>query len=311
MKNLLLPILILLIQGCAPKSYLVQEPVPSNTTYKATSTEFSKSLSIKDSRSEDHKVFSHGVLNAELLIANKIPLNPINYLKKNTELELLKRGIPVSLDAKESLDINVQTLVMKNHRANGFSPFVTFTFLKADVDIDGKKEPISVFIRRGKVPVWSFDEIIQPTFNEPLSLLVKEFTAKINTLVYKQKISDADVLKLSDKIKNGGTYLDVYQLGFGNNKSAIAYLKELTKSKHEYKRQAAISSLGILKAENEFDYLASLYQNSSSWPDKAMVLKAIGDLRIQKGIDFLKSKQEAFTKEPKKYWLKDLVNLYI
>lgn len=311
MKKLILPALILFIQGCAPTSYLVKEPVSSNVSYEVTGAEKSKSLSINDSRTDNNKAFSYGVLNVELLTAKNKPLVPINFLKRNTELELLNRGIPVSLDSKESLDINVHTLVMKNHRVNGFSPFVTFTLLKADVEINGKKEPISVFVRRGKVPVWSFNEIIQPTLNEPLALLVKEFTAKINALAYQQKISNADVIKLSNKIKSGGTYLDVYELGFGNNKSAIAHLKELTKSKDEYMRQAAISSLGILKAESEFSYLTSLYQESSAWADKAMVLKALGDLRTNESINFLKKEKLSFENESKKYWVNDLINLYI
>ena len=49
--------------------------------------------------------------------------------------------------------------------------------------------------------MWSFDEIIEPTLNEPLSLLVKELTAKINAVVYKQSISDANVAMLIKKIK--------------------------------------------------------------------------------------------------------------
>lgn len=310
MKNLLLPVIVIALQACAPKSYLVQEPVPSNVTYEKSTIASSQPLIFSDSRSAENKKFSYGILNADLLIAGKA-LQPIEYLKRNAEIELLKRGIPASLDDNNALNVDIKTMEMKNHRLNGFSPFVTFTFLKADIDVSGKKEPIAVFIRRGKVPVWSFDEIIQPTLNEPLDLLVKEFTAKVNANVYGQKISDEEVNKLIKKINNGGTYLDVYQLGFGNNKSAAVFLKELTKSSDEYKRQAAISSLGILKIESEFEYLKSLYANGGSWADKAMALKAIGDLRTSAAIDFLKQEQKSFATDPKKYWVNDLVNLYI
>lgn len=314
MKKLILSAIFICIQGCAPSSYLVKVPTPSSVAYKSSNITSSQALMVNDSRAEDEKVFSSGVLNAELKL-DGTPMDPISYLKKNTELEFLSRGIPVNIDSDDSLGLEVHKLQMINHRSNGFSPFVTFTFLKADINVGDKKEPISIFIRRGKVPVWSFDEIIEPTLNEPLSLLVKELTAKINSIVYKQSISDMDVELLIKKIKTTAkgkaTYLDVYQLGFGNNPSAIPYLKELTSSADEYKRQAAISSLGILKAVDEIDFLKSLYVNAKSWADKAMSLKAIGDLGTDKGMKFLKQEKVVFAEDAKKYWVNDLVNLYL
>ena len=316
MKKLVLIASFILIQGCAPTSYLVKTPTPSTISYKNIDITSSKNLVVQDNRANEEKVFSSGILNAELKV-NGAPIDPIGYLKKNTELELLNRGIPVNIDSDDALDIHVQKFKMVNHRSNGFSPFVTFTYLKVDVNAGDKKESIGVFIRRGKVPVWSFDEIIEPTLNEPLSLVVKELTAKINSLFYKQSISDADVVALIQKIKTKtkgkgkATYLDVYQLGFGNNQTAIPYLKELASSKSEYRRQAAISSLGILKAVNELEFLKSTYNDGNSWTDKAMSLKAIGDLGTEDAILFLKQEQAAFENEDKKNWVNELVNLYL
>jgi hypothetical protein len=316
MKILIILTSFIFIQGCAPSSYLVKTPTPSLVTYKTSKITTSQALAVNDNRAEDEKKFNSGILEAELMIDGTL-IDPIGYIKKNTELEFLSRGIPVNLDSSDSLDIDVHKFQMINHRTSGFSPFVTFTFLKADINLGNKKEPIGIFIRRGKVPVWSFDEIIEPTLNEPLSLLVKELTAKINAAVYKQSISDTDVelliTKIKTQIKGEGkaTYLDVYQLGFGNNHSAIPFLKELTNSTDEYKRQAAISSLGILKAVNELDFLKSSYVNGNSWADKAMSLKAIGDLGTDKAIAFLKQEKETFTDDAKKYWVNDLVDLYL
>lgn len=314
MKKLILLAGFVFIQGCAPTSYIVKTPTPSNIAYIDADNVASKKLVVNDSRAEDEKVFSTGVLSAELKMGAN-PIEPIGYLKKNTELELLARGIPVSIESSEALDIDVQKLYMKNHRLNGFSPFVTFTYLKADIVNGDVKTPVGIFIRRGKVPVWSFDEVIEPTLNEPLSLLIKELSAKVNAAVYKQSISDAEVevliTKLKSKAKKGSSYLDVYQLGFGNNPSAIPFLKELTSSDDEYKRQAAISSLGILKAVDELELLKSLYANGNSWSDKAMSLKAIGDLGTKEALDFLKEEQQALIKDGKKYWVNDLITLYL
>jgi len=316
MKKLILLASFILMQGCAPSSYLVKTPTPSAVAYKSSKVTSSQVITVNDNRAEDERVFSSGILNAELKL-DGTPIDPISYLKKNTELEFLSRGIPVNLNSADSLDLEVHKFQMLNHRVSGFSPFVTFTFLKADITIGDKKEPIGIFIRRGKVPVWSFDEIIEPTLNEPLSLMVKELSAKINAVVYKQSISDSDVQSIIQKIKTKAkgkgkaTYLDVYQLGFGNNPSAIPYLKELTNSTDEYKRQAAISSLGILKAVDEIDFLKSSYVNGNSWADKAMSLKAIGDLGTEEAIAFLKQEKATFANDAKKYWVNDLVNLYL
>jgi hypothetical protein len=314
MKKLILLATIALIQGCAPSAYLVKEPTPSTIAYKSSEVTSSQSLVLKDNRADNDKVFSSGILKAELKVNGKA-IDPIEYLKSNTELEFLSRGIPVNLDSEGSLGLDVHTLKMINHRVSGFSPFVTFTLLKADINIGETKQPIGIFIRRAKVPVWSFDEIIEPTLNEPLSLLVKELAAKINAAVYKKSISDSDVKALVMKInaseKDKSSYLDVYQLGFGNNPSAIPFLKELTNSTDEYKRQAAISSLGILKATEELDLLKSLYATGKSWGDKAMSLKAIGDLGTEEGREFLKQEQQIFADDSKKEWVNDLVNLYL
>ena len=44
--------------------------------------------------------------------------------------------------------------------------------------------------------MWSFDEIIEPTFNEPLNLLTKELAAKINQRVFMLAASDKQVTDL-------------------------------------------------------------------------------------------------------------------
>lgn len=127
MKKLILLASFALIQGCAPTSYIVKTPTPSNITYIDAEKVASKALVVKDNRAEGEKVFSSGILSAELKIG-KAPIEPISYLKKNIELELLGRGIPVNIESGEALDIDVDKLYIKNHRLNGFSPFVTFTY---------------------------------------------------------------------------------------------------------------------------------------------------------------------------------------
>lgn len=309
----------LLIQGCAPAAYKVNAPIASDYTYSKSSTVPTIDLSVRDARSENDKVFSSGILKANLLI-DKTPIDPIAYLKEYTVKELQARGVNAQATSAASIDISVNKLFIRNHRANGFSPFVTFSMLSADVATPSGKQRIGVYIKRGKVPVWSFDEVIEPTFNEPLSLLVKEFSAKVNGLTSNQSISDEQVSKLAAEANikplSATAYIKVYQLGFGNNKSAIKSLVEFSKHEDEYVRLAAISSLGILKAETELAHLKNIYSTASSWQDRGMALKAICDIGTPEALGFANTVKAELDKPNDKNkddiaWTKEILALYL
>ncbi len=310
-------ITLFLMQGCAPASYKVVNPSPSQVPYQKSADASPLVLTVTDARAEDEKVFSYGVLNADLMLNNK-PLLPVGYLKENTVEELNARGVATALADQGGLLIDINKLVMRNHRVNAYTPFVTFTMLNADVHTPEGEKRIGVYIKRGKVPVWSFAEIVEPTLNEPLSLLVKEFSAKVNALTVNQSASDEQVAALVDEINRAeaGSYLKVYQLGFTNNKAAIAPLVEYTKHDDEYIRLAAISSLGILSAESELDHLKEIYTTGNLWQDRGMALKAICDIGTPDAMAFAKkvlAEQESVAKEnPKEAeWTREILGLYL
>lgn len=309
----------LLIQGCAPSAYKVKAPTPSQYAYTKADTASPLELSFHDARGEKDKVFSDGTLKAGLLINNK-PIEPINYIKENTTKELQARGIKASVADNAAVDVSINKLAIRNFRSNGFTPFITFTLLSADVSTASGKQRVGVYIKRGKVPVWSFDEVIEPTFNEPLSLVVKELSAKINGLTAKQSISDEQVTKLVAEINAqpaaADNYLKVYQLGFGFNKTAIKPLVALSKNADEYVRLAAISSLGTLKAESELSYLQGLYNATTGlWQDRGMALKAICDIGTPEAISFAQKAKADLDKASSKdkddiAWTKEILALY-
>lgn len=308
----------LLIQGCAPSSYKVKSPVASGIEYSGAAASPALTLSVKDARPANDKVFSYGILKANLIMDGTL-IDPINYLKDHTIKELQARGVDASAAESGSVDVTVNKLYIRNHRANGFSPFVTMSWLSADVKTTKGTQRVAAFIKRGKVPVWSFDEVIEPTFNEPLSLLVKEFSAKVNQATGNQAISNDEVNKLVSAINAqpapADAYLKVYQLGFGNNKTAIKPLVELSKSADEYIRLAAISSLGNLKATGEFSYLKNLYATGNNWQDRGMALKAICDLGTPEALAFAKQTKVELEKSGKKdndiAWTVEILDLYL
>lgn len=312
----ILGVILIVLQGCAPSSYPIKQPTLSTNKFEAKVDK--QLLKLTDNRVLDiNSKFSEGTLKAELIF-NGSAINEFQYLSDFTIKELKHRGIDVNNNEQSDINVNVETLTIKNHRTNGYTPFITFTMFKAKVKTPEGIKPIAAYIKRGKVPIWSFEELIEPTFNEPLSLLVQEFGAKLNQLIYKQKVSDVAVTDIINKVKNnltkGETYLDVYQLGFSNNPTALPYLRELAQnSKREYIRSAAISSLGILKDTQSFEVLKEISKDARTWSDRAMAMKAIGDLGTNEGLSYLtslKSKYAAGTSKEDK-WNIELINLYI
>ena len=286
--------LLLSLAACAPKSYTVKAPTASALKYELVSTAASTQLSFLDERKGEDRTFSSGTLPAALT-SDKGPLDPLQFLSQHVGEELASRGLPVRTANTDQGQpkVHVKTFNVLNHRSSGFSPFFTFTYLSADLETAKGTKRVGVFVRRGKVPVWSFDEVVEPTFNQPLSIAVKEFASKVANYLYSYRASDATVKDLIAKVSGAptpDTYLDVYALGFSNNPLAVDTLVKLTSSTDEYVRLAAISSLGNVGATSQFGLLESIYQKGdSSAQDKDMAIKAIADLGTPEALAFVSS----------------------
>ena len=274
----------LALSACAPPNYAAKAPSPSGLKYVVSSgAPQAAAFSMIDERRADGRIFSSGVLPAELKIEGA-PIDPIPFLARHLQAELTSRGLPATVSEKSTASpaIRVKHYRMENMRTSAYTPFITLTYLSADVETPAGVKRLGVFVTRGKTPVWSFDEIVEPTLNQPLSLGVREFASKFANAVYGLRADDDTVKSLTAKItgtRTPDTFLDVYALGFTNNPAAIDTLIGLTKDSQEYVRQAAISSLGNIGATTQFGLLKSLYQDPQvSWQDHCIALKAIGDL---------------------------------
>lgn len=312
----------MVLSGCALGMHVpIKDPAVSPTAYSTSGTTPTVGLAFKDDQSEANKKRPlTGTIPMNLDYNNK-PFESGPWIAEQTVREMVARGLPVTLTASGNggPTVHIKRLHIDDYRSNGFSPFVTFTSLSADVDTPHGVEHIAAYVKRGKVPVWSFDEVIDPTFNDSLSILTKELAAKINQLLYQQAISNDQVNGLiakieADKSGQSTTYLSVYQLGFGNNPSAIPELVKLSSHPDEYVRLAAVSSLGILKATDQMDFLVGRYESSSRiWQDRAMALKAIGDLNTPEGRAYLQAQQTKIENEKDKdaRWTRNIIALYL
>lgn len=304
-----------IIQGCS-LNIPIDNPSVSELPYTQHNNSGTVQLKLEDSLSDAHQI-SHGRIKINLL-SNERPLETVPFVFASLKKELESRGLPIEYSDSALTIVELHGFDILNHRVSGFSPMVTISTLKAELKTEGGSKRISAMVKRGKVPVWTMAEINDPCYNEPIELLIKELAAKINKEVFGFALNDNQVDRLVAKINSEAnesrlSYFDVYELGFSNNPKAIEPLKEFTKHGSDYVRMAAISSLGILGAEEFFDGLKSIYRTGNLWQDRGMALKAIGDLGSEQALMFLKEEKNKWasldSNEAK--WNTMIIGLYV
>lgn len=307
-----------MIVGCAPKSYPVATPMPSEEAYEKVQKS-KLSAQLVDERREADKTFHFGILSATLENDGN-PIDPVEFLLRNVEKELDARGVDFSFSNqetdKENITVVLREFQIRNHRASGFSPYYTFTTFSADAVVDGKTSRITAYFKNGKVPVWSFEEVIEPCYNIPVDVAVKEIASKINRFTANYHISDADVDAIIKDLKNNFTelsFIDVYDLGFGNNKRAIPYLLELTKHSEAQMRIAALSSLGTIGAVDQMEFLEEVFK-TAPWEERNAALKSIGDFGTPEALEFVKNamrKYQSESNDPNGKYTVEVASLYL
>lgn len=298
MKNLITAVLgIIVLSGCSVVTN-IEKPSPSENAYVDTG----KTLEyvFKSELPADHK-HSNSELPVPVEIKhNNEEINVPDMFKEHIKLELEARGFKVN-DASPVNTIALTDYEVFSHRVSGFSPFVTLTFATVTAEIKGEKHRYTSFVKRAKLPVWTMDEITEPCFSEPLSLSIKTIVAQINRDFLNAKLSDNKVDELIKKIDAnldlGETYLDVYELGFSNNKKVLLKLQAMTKYEQEYIRLAAISSLGIMKDEGSVTLLTTIYDTSELWQDKAMAIKSLIDINNDESNAFVMKEYNKWVQE--------------
>jgi hypothetical protein len=304
------------VQACS-LNVPIDKPGVSELAYVQQGDIDSITLKLEDKLGDNHQLSTSSPLTINLKHEGSA-IDPAPFVFSSLKKELAARQLSVSYSDQSDTVLDLEKFNIISHRSNGFSPMVTISTLKAELQTREGTKTIASMVKRGKVPIWTMSEINDPCYSQPFELMIKEFAAKINSSLFHYSLADADVMNLVEKIKqesesNDLVYFDVYELGFSNNPNAIEPLKEFSQSENEYVRLAAISSLGILGATQYFDDLKSIYLNANLWQDRGMALKAIGDLGTEQALAFIASEKSKWsdqaTKEAK--WNMAVINLYI
>lgn len=311
------------ISGCS-LTYTVKDPVISSIDYgKKDLTPIT--LNIIDMRAGDDLAFTVARLGpsgdvTKFPITLKNMENPIDYFAQNLEKELKSRTIPVKCvvgkTATNELTLEIIRYQIINRRATGFSPWEAMHIFSGNIIKDGKKTPIKAFFYGGKTPVWSMNELEEPCFNIPISIIIKDVASKINRVVFNYTAPDEKIDRLTTEINSEigktveGPFWKVLELGYTNNHKALDPLKRYSQQGEEFFRSCALSSIGTLGVEDQLEFLKQRYNGAmGSFNDRYMAVKAIGDLGTIEALKFINAikKDSAYIKEA---GLKYCVDLY-
>ena len=307
--------LLLLSQACT-LTVSIDDPEVSTTPYTNQNHPQPTQLAFKSKLAENHQPSESKL---PIMLANDGEnLLSNNFILTHLQAELTARGMLIEFSDQAENSLLLEDFEILSHRVSGFSPMVTLSMAKAELKTARGSRHIQSIVKRAKVPVWSMDELNEPCYNEPVELLIKELVAKINREMVGGSLADSEVDSLVKNIQGAAgdrdlAYIDVYELGFSNNLKAIPTLVELTRHQSDYVRLAAISGLGILGDPTQLDYLKSIYNDASLWQDRAMALKAIGDLNTDQSKDFLVSQRGKWSQGSanEDIWNTKVINLYL
>jgi hypothetical protein len=258
-------------------------------------------MQIVDQRSETKFMQGiSGLTRVELKLDNVD--DPIMWFSQALQHEFTVRGIPLEIAAKDSqstpnLVLTVKKYQIISYRASGFTPYVAYHSFLGELKSGNQTDQILSYFLYGKVPMWSMSEIQEPCFDMPMSILVKEIASKINRFALHYSINQGNLKRINEqfeqKLKSGlpDAYISVFELGGSNNSAAMESLIRISDSEDVLIRASALSAIGILGAQNEFELLKKKYAQYSDI-DRYMALKSIGDIGTPEAIAFLNNAKQ-------------------
>jgi hypothetical protein len=299
-SNVIIIVLLgLICTGCS-LSYNLNPPISSTALYDQDKEE-RKIIHIIDNRVD--KQFSQGIgplKDIDIKIGNVE--DPIVWFAESLQNEFTARGISIEITTEKPtpnsphLVLTINKYQIISSRKSGFHPYIAYHSFAGTLQAPAVDNKIMAYFLYGKTPVWSMDEVQEPCFNMPASVLVKEIAAKINRLALNHRMSDRQVEELNIlvekqiKASSPDTYLTVLDLGESNNPKAMAYLVKLADNDDLIIRASALSAIGMLGPESKLAFLKDKYAQYRDI-DRFMAIKSIGDIGTPEALEFLKNAQ--------------------
>ena len=288
------PALLLLVVGAASVAGCtltvpLAKPAPSPFQYVERREE-PIPVVVKDARPATERKLSKGRLSVEFTGAGE----DLAFLSEALVAELKARGINAVAgtagDANAFL-IEVDRFYFRNHRATGFSPWVTFTNFRAKVTYQSRPEIVTSYFYAAKVPMWTMDEVFDPTYNYPWSVVVREVVTKLNRLYFQTRPPAEAVRQKVGALVGQPMLEDILDLGFLGSSEGLSTLESLVKTSSSGNVVFyALDAIGIIGDPKSFPFLREYYATSR---DKGQMfsLKAIGDLGTPESLSFIRSQK--------------------
>ncbi len=164
---------------------------------------------------------------------------------------------------------------------------------------------MTAYFHAGKVPIWGMSEIVQPTYNYPMSVVIKEIATKLNGLYFHSSPPGDLVRRKIDEIKKEPNLDTIMDLAFLGSADALPALESLVKTSTSGNVVTyALDAIGIIGDPKSFPFLRDFHEASRS---KGLLfsLKAIGDLGTPEALAFVRAEQTDGNAN-----LKEIVDLY-
>ena len=301
-----LPVVLVLgagvLTGCTITVPLAK-PAPSPFQY-AERREAPIQVVVQDARPAADRKLSRGRVSVELTGAGE----DLVFLRDALVAELKARGInavPEATGGGDILALEVNRFYFRNRRTSGFSPWITFTNFRAKVTYQGRAETVTSYFHAGKVPMWSMDEVVEPTYNYPWRVVVREVVTKLNRLYFKTRPPES-VVQGAVRALEGDAPLDaILDAAFLGVPELLPKFETLvTTNPNGNVVVYALDAMGIIGDARSFPFLRDYYPTAKE-RGQLFSLKAIGDLGTPDALSFVRSQPPGDDEN-----LKELIDLY-
>jgi len=299
---LLLALCVGFLAGCTITVPLAT-PTPSAFQYTER-PEAPIQVVVRDARPPAERKLSRGRVSVELVGAGE----DLAFLRDALVAEMKARGVNAVTGAEAGirvLECDVNRFYFRNHRVSGFSPWITFTNFRAKVTYQGRSEVVTSYFHAGKVPMWSMDEVFEPTYNYPWRVVVREIVTKLNRLYFKTN-PPAGMVREHVRALQGDVALDtILDAAFLGSPELLPALETLAKTSASGNVVVyALDAIGIIGDPKSFPFLRDFYGTSQE-RGHLFSLKAIGDLGTPEALSFVRSQSPNDDEN-----VKELIDLY-
>jgi hypothetical protein len=301
-----LPVFLLLgagvLTGCTMTVPLAK-PAPSPFQY-AERREAPIQVVVQDARPAGDRKLSRGRLPVEFTGAGE----DLAFLRDAVVAEMKGRGINAVTETTGNADvlaIEVNRFYFRNRRMTGFSPWITFTNFRARVTYQGRAETVTSYFHAGKVPMWSMDEVVEPTYNYPWRVVVREVVTKLNRLYFKIRPPESVVQGAAGSLEGDASLDAILDAAFLGVPELLPRLETLVKTSPSGNVVVyALDAMGIIGDATSFPFLRDFYPTARE-RGQLFSLKAIGDLGTPDALSYVRSQSPGDDEN-----LKELIDLY-